>query len=354
MTTTLTGEPLLLELLDGFLKTKVLITAYQLDVFTAAAAQPRAMTELRESLGLPERSGTILLDACVSLGLLELDAGVLRVPEALAPCLVRSPDRPFRTTTYLLDYYAEVYRALDDMDELVRSDGASSSFHMRDYFKDDVTEVQSDVAREYSRYMDETIAPIARVVLDTYDFGSHSALLDLCGGTGTFCAAIVGATPGLRGAFLDVPACVDIGREQLAARPDVVGRITAVAGDVFTTPLPEGFDVITICRAAMDWGDERIEPLYRRVREALAPGGRLLVVERMLPDAPTAAVAAAARSLYLRSVYFLAKSRSTRYRSPAQHVALLQRAGFSTVEVLEPPRAPYAVFQSMKVVVAHA
>jgi demethylspheroidene O-methyltransferase len=348
MTTSTTGEALLLELLDGFLETKVLMTAHRLDVFGTLAERPRPAAELRQVLALPERSGTILLDACVALGLLELDGDSLRVPAALCPVLARGQGQAFSTTRYLLDYYGEVYGALVDMDALVRTDGASSQFRLRDYFKDDVSEVEPAVAAEYSRYMDETMAPIAKVVLDTVSFDSHRALLDLCGGTGTFCQAIVTATPGLRGAFLDVPACVELGRQRLVGEPELAERITAIAGDVFDTSLPAGYDVITICRAAMDWGDDRIEPLYRRVLRALPPGGRFLVVERMLPDQPSARE----RALYLRAVYFLAKSRTTRYRTPAQHEALLRRAGFSRVEVLEPPRAPYAVFQSMKVVVA--
>lgn len=350
MTTSNTGEAMLLELLEGFLQTQVLVTAHRLDVFGTLVERPRSAAELRQVLGLPERSGTILLDACVALGLLELDGDALRVPTALAPLLVRGPGQPFSTTRYLLDYYGEVYGALDDMHELVRTDGASSRFVLRDYFKDDVSEVEPEVAAEYSRYMDETVAPIAKVVLDTCSFESHRALLDLCGGTGTFCAAIVAATPGLRGAFLDVPACVELGRRRLVAQAELAARITPLAGDVFTTPLPAGYDVITMCRAAMDWGDDRIEPLYRRVLRALPPGGRFLVVERMLPEQPSPRE----RALYLRAVYFLAKSRTTRYRTPAQHVALLQRAGFAHVEVLEPPRAPYAAFQSMKVIVAEA
>lgn len=350
MTTSTTGEPLLLELLEGFMATQVLITAHRLDVFGTLVERSRSAAELREELALPERSGTILLDACVSLGLLELDGESLRVPATLAPVLARGPGQPFSTTRYLLDYYGEVYGALDRMDELVRTDGAASRFKLRDYFKDDVSEVAPEVATEYSRYMDETVAPIAKVVLDTVSFSSSSSLLDLCGGTGTFCEAIVTATPGLRGAFLDVPACVELGRQRLAARGELGERITPVPGDVFTTQLPAGHDVITICRAAMDWGDDRIEPLYRRVLRALPPGGRFLVVERMLPERPSPRE----RALYLRAVYFLAKSRTTRYRTAAQHVALLERAGFSRVEVLEPPRAPYAAFQSMKVVVAEA
>jgi demethylspheroidene O-methyltransferase len=345
---TATGEKLLLDLLDGFLKSKVLMTAYRLDLFTAAR-EPKARDRLRAELDLPERSFRILVDACVALGLLEEDERGLVTPAALAPFLVRAPERPFNTTTYLLDYYHEVYRALADMDDLVRSDGAASTFKLRDYFKDDVDAIDPAVAAEYSRYMDATIAKIADVVLATYSFGQHRRLLDLCGNTGTFCAAVVAATPGLHGAFLDVPACVDIGRRQLADRPELGGRVDAIAGDIFRTPIPDGFDVITMCRSAMDWGDERILGVYRRVHAALPAGGRFLVVERMLPER----VLPEALAMYLRGVYFLAKSESTRYRSPAEHRALLEAAGFAAVDELAPPRAPYEFFQSMRILVAH-
>lgn len=337
----------LLELLDGFIKTKVLIGAYKLDLFTRCA-QPRPRAQLLAELGIPDRAGAILVDACVALGLLDEDAGVLVTPPAIAPFLVRGADRPFRATTYLLDYYDEVYRALVDFEELVRSDGATSTFKLRDYFKDDVSEVQSEVAREYSTYMEATMGKIVEVVLAAYSFAGHRRLLDLCGNTGTFCAAVVAATPGLSGTYLDVPACVAIGEAELAARPDLAGRVHGVAGDLFTSELPPGHDVITMCRSAMDWGDERMGPIYAKIRAALPPGGRFLVIERMLPDE----VIPEAESLYLRSVYFLAKSRTTRYRTPAQHVALLRQAGFTDIEVIEPPRAPYELFQSMKIIAA--
>ncbi|MDC0668090.1 methyltransferase [Nannocystis radixulma] len=345
--TTATGEKLLLELLDGFLASKVLMTAYKLDLFTAAR-EPIARDALRAALDLPERSFRIVVDACVALGLLHEDGRGLVTPAELAPFLVRAEGRPFQTTTYLLEYYDEVYRALSDMDGLVRSDGATSPFKLRDYFKDDVAAIDPQVAAEYSRYMDATIARIVEVVLATYPFGQHRRLLDLCGNTGSFCAAIVAATPGLTGAFLDVPACVDIGRRQLAARPELAGRVDAIAGDLFRTPLPSGFDVITMCRSAMDWGDAKMVEVYRRAREALPPDGRFLVIERMLP----ARVLPEALPMYLRGVYFLAKSESTRYRSPQEHLALLRAAGFSDITELEPPRAPYEFFQSMRILVA--
>lgn len=346
MTETPAGEKLLLELLDGFLKSKTLMTGYRLDLFTAARA-PLRREALLERLSLPARSGAILIEACVALGLLEARGEEVVTPAELAPFLVREPGRPFRSTTYLIEYYEEVYRALVDMEDLVRTDGATSTFKMRDYFKDDVSEVRSEVAAEYSRYMEGTIAKIVEVVLATYSFARHRRLLDLCGNTGTFCTAVIAATPGLTGAFLDVPACVDIGARRLRDRPELAGRVLPIAGDIFAE-VPSGYDVITMCRSAMDWGDERIVGVFRKIHQALPEGGRFLVVERMLPEGHTPESSA----LYLRAVYFLAKSPSTRYRTASHHVRLLRAAGFAAVEVLDPPRAPYEQFQSMKIVVA--
>ena len=67
----------LLELLDGFIKTKVLIGAYHLDLFTRCA-EPRPRAALLAELGAPERAATILVNACVALGLLVEEEGRLR------------------------------------------------------------------------------------------------------------------------------------------------------------------------------------------------------------------------------------------------------------------------------------
>ncbi|MCA9663752.1 MAG: hypothetical protein KC486_35820, partial [Myxococcales bacterium] len=159
---------------------------------------------------------------------------------------------------------------------------------------------------------------------------------------------VVAATPGLEGAFLDVPACVAIGARALEADPALAARVTPIAGDIFKTPFPAGCDLITMCRSAMDWGDDRIGPIYAKIRDALPSGGALLIIERMLPEA----IDEAALPLYLRSVYFLAKSQSTRYRRPSEHVRLLEAAGFADIEIIEPPRAPYELFQSMRIIAA--
>jgi len=183
-------------------------------------------------------------------------------------------------------------------------------------------------------------------VLEMYDFSSHRYLLDLCGGTGTFCEAVVRATPGLAAGFIDVPAVAEIGRKRLA-RSGLGGRIMAVAGDVFADGLPLGADVMTMCRSAHDWDDARVFGLFRRVFDALPVGGKFLVIERMIPEGFTQAAA----SLYLRAVYFLSKSRTACYRTAQQYHGALCRAGFTRVETIDPPRDPYEFFQGLRMVV---
>src|SRR5262245_39862343 len=116
------------------------MTAYRLDVFTVLAREPLPAVDAVRRLGLPTRSGSILLNACLALGLLEQRERRLHVSEGLAPFLVRGEDQPFRMSTYLIGYYDTLYADLAQLDEIVRTDGAASEFHLRDYFKDDVSQ----------------------------------------------------------------------------------------------------------------------------------------------------------------------------------------------------------------------
>ena len=280
---TLTGERKILDLVDAFIKSKVLMCAYHLDVFTLLAREGLTADDAIRRLALPRRSGSILLNACLAVGLLELHDGTLRVPADLAPFLIRGSDQPFRMSTYLVDYYDALYADLANLDEIVKTDGAASEFHLRDYFKDDVSEVDARLAADYSAYMDATMANIVAVVLEMYDFSSHAYLFDLCGGTGTFCEAVVRATPGLVAGFIDVPAVAEIGRKRLANN-GLSNRIGAMGGDVFAAELPQRADVMTMCRSAHDWDDARVLPLFLRVFEALPAGGKFLLIERMIPE----------------------------------------------------------------------
>lgn len=343
------GEEHILALLDGFIASKVLMTAFRLDLFGLVAEDPLPRGAILERLDLPRRSGEILLNACLALDLLECVAGGLRTSPHVRPYLLRGPDQPFRLPTYLIEFYDAVYAQLVDLETLVRTDGRSSTFDLRPYFKDDVARISVDEARRYSAYMAETMLGIAEVVLETVDFAGARFLFDVCGGSGEFCRAVARRHPGLRAAFLDVPAVVALGRDDRALDPALDARVHAIGGDMFTTAFPPEADLVTMCRSAHDWGEEAVERVFRRIHAVLPAGGRFLIIERMLPET----YLPAAKRLYLRSIYFLVKSKENEYRPPSWYEALLRRIGFLRIETLRPTRDPNRFFEGLHILVAH-
>jgi hypothetical protein len=64
----------LLDMGTGYRRAKVLLSAIELDVFTAVADQPLDAEALARSIGVQDRGARDFFDALVALGLLERDA----------------------------------------------------------------------------------------------------------------------------------------------------------------------------------------------------------------------------------------------------------------------------------------
>ena len=114
-----------------------------------------------------------------------------------------------------------------------------------------------------------------------YDFSGLGTLIDVGGGHGSLLAAILGATPGLRGVLFDRPQVVAEARHHLEAA-GLGGRCEVVAGDFFVS-LPAGGDAYMLKRVLHDWDDERAGAILRNCHRAMPAHGRLLVIELVLP-----------------------------------------------------------------------
>jgi hypothetical protein len=64
----------LMQLARGFMASRSLLSAVELGVFSALAAGPANIDELRGKIGLHQRSGRDFLDTLVALDLLDRDA----------------------------------------------------------------------------------------------------------------------------------------------------------------------------------------------------------------------------------------------------------------------------------------
>ncbi len=128
-----------------------------------------------------------------------------------------------------------------------------------------------------------TFAPqTAAAVAAAYDFSRFGTLADVGGGNGALMIGILRAAPRLRGIVFDLPHAAGRARENLAAA-GLSDRCDVVAGSFFEK-VPSGADAYLLKHVIHDWNDEKAAAILRNVRAAIAPAGRLLIVEGVYPS----------------------------------------------------------------------
>lgn len=119
------------------------------------------------------------------------------------------------------------------------------------------------------------------LVVEAVGLAGDQVVCDVGGGTGAALATILQAHDDMQGILLELPAVVERA-ESVLAQAGVADRVELVAGDMFDR-VPPGADTYVLSAVLHDWPDDLAVAILRRVREAMGPGGRVLVVEVELP-----------------------------------------------------------------------
>jgi hypothetical protein len=119
----------------------------------------------------------------------------------------------------------------------------------------------------------------AEEVADRYDWREVEHVVDVGGGTGVMLRTLLAAQPHVHGTLFDLPRVVE------AAEP--AERLEVVAGDLFRDPLPRG-DAYVLSQIIHGFPDDGAERVLRLCAEAGGEGARILLVEGVMPERPTA------------------------------------------------------------------
>ena len=159
-------------------------------------------------------------------------------------------------------------------------------------------------------------------VLAAHDFGRYGVVADIGGGTGAMLAAVLEAYPAARGVLFDQPQVI-AAADPVLRRAGVAERVTLVPGDFFES-VPEGADAYLLVRILHDWMDDDAVRILRNVHAAMAPGGRVLVVDAVVGPPNEDPLTKFLDLMMLVSV-------GGRERTEAEWTALLAAAGLTFV-----------------------
>jgi demethylspheroidene O-methyltransferase len=308
----------LFDLCAGFVYSQVLFAVVELGLLEALRDGPSAPEALATRLGMPPERAQRLFDAALALRLLQRrDAGDIGLG-ALGATLLGNP-----AVVAMIRHHRLLYADLADPVALLRAPPTRTA--LGEYWayarEPDASGLDPTRTDAYSTLMATSQALIAGQVLDAYPLRRHRSLLDVGGGFGAFALAALQRAPQLHCRVFDLPAVA----ARTQARFEAAGcaeRATALGGDFLTDPLPGGADVISLVRVLHDHDDASVHRILRAAREALGPGGTLLIAEPMPDGGDTQRVGDAYFGFYL-----LAMGQG-RARSPERLAAMLREAGF--------------------------
>lgn len=122
-------------------------------------------------------------------------------------------------------------------------------------------------------------------ILAAYDFTQARTIVDVGGGNGQMLAAVLKSAPQSRGVLLE-QASLESRARAVFRSAGVDDRVTISAGSFFDR-VPTGGDIYLLKHVVHDWQDDLAAAVLRRVREAMSPLSKLLVVETVIPPGNT-------------------------------------------------------------------
>ena len=313
----------ILELIDAFRRSKTMLTAVTLGVFEALDHQPASSVELAQRLGTNPDALERLLDACVGMRLIDKRQGIYRNQPVAQTYLCDSS--AFSLTGYVRYSDEALYPMWAHLDDAVR-EGAyrwTQTFGwegplFEHFFK------TPERQRSFLRGMHGFGQLSSPAVVAAFDLSRFDRLVDLGGATGHLAIAACERYPDLRATVFELPAVIGMTRDFVSAST-VSDRIECQAGDFFRDDLPPA-GLYTVGRVLHDWPEDRIRLLVSKIYDALPAGGALLVAEKILNEDKSGPTPA-----HLQSLNMLVCAQG-KERTLAEYAALLQAAGFDSVE----------------------
>jgi hypothetical protein len=330
----------LLRTFTGYPMAQVVHVAVQLGLADALADGPRGVEELAAATDAHAPSLARLVRALAALGVVAQEPdGRVSLTELGAPLRTGAPGSVRDTVLMLVSEW--YWRSWGDLLYSVRTGEPAfdRAFGMSNF---EYWEHDAEAGAIHDAFFTAMARSTTAPLVAAYDFSRCGTVVDVGGSNGPLLAGILRANPGLRGVLFDLPQVV-AGAAPVLSEAGVADRCAVVGGSFFES-VPAGGDAYVLKYVIHDWDDARAAAILRRVREAIAPEGVLLLIEQVLPERMEADATALQRARV--DLQMLLMTPGGRERTEGEYRSLLRGAGFELRRVV-PTESPFSILESV-------
>jgi SAM-dependent methyltransferase len=298
----------LMEMAHGYQRSMALFAALDLGVFSTLAEGPADVARLSRRLSADPRRLSILLNALAGVGLLGKRGNTYRNGEIADRFLTDGPHSKASIFLHHLDCWPDWTALAGRIRKGRRTPGRGKQYQ-----------------ENFIRGMEDNSRERAASVAMQNPLRDGERVLDLGGGPGTYAVEWAKRYPGAHVTIFDLPETLAVTRKILQEK-DASRLVSLRGGDFLRDRLEGPYDFVWISQILHAYSPKECVSLLRKVRRAIAPGGRAAVQEFLLEKGGTFPPGPA-----FFSVHMVAVTEGGKAYTSEEVAAMFRTAGFRRV-----------------------
>ena len=254
---------------DAYADARILTTSVELNIFSHIGKKPSTANEIARKSRTSSEGMDFLLHALVGMGLLRKQKNCFHLTQISRTYLDQANPRSIIHFLWLAGQHWEDWANLT---VAIRKGRPTDNIDSKD---------DPEFRKRFAKALHERSFYITPRLIRPINLGKAKTLLDLGGGAGSYAFALIQKTPGLSATIFDRPPAVKIALAE-AKKNGLSHRVNVIGGDLFREDYGGPYDVIFFSNVVHIYGPKENQLILKKIKKALKPGGRLIIVEYFL------------------------------------------------------------------------
>lgn len=260
----------------SFMKSRVILTAAELDLFTKLDKAYISSKDLAALLDLDERATTRILDCLITFELLEKQNDYYRTTEKGSYLSSLHPHSILHSVKHSI-------RLWNNWNNLTVAIKEGTNPHLQPLSNKTVSDEER---KTFIGSMHVGARKLSSKISDAYDSRPFKKLLDIGGGSGAYTIAFLQKNPQLQAIIYDLDGVILIAEEKIR-EVQLQNRVNFVTGNYNKDELPGGCDLTLLSAVIHQNSPKQNLSLFQKIYRALELGGSLLIRDHVMDTART-------------------------------------------------------------------
>jgi ubiquinone/menaquinone biosynthesis C-methylase UbiE len=322
----------LIKITRGFMLSKALFVAHELDIFDRLAEGGKKASDLADEVNASEKGIRRLCNALSGFGVLVKNGDKYFLPDDLREFLLKDGKSSFRNYIGLSH---DIWYIWSDLEKVIR-EGKPVTPLM------DIVGEDEGKLKKFIHVMHERGREFSPLILEFVDISNRKRMLDMGGGSGTYSLEWMKRYPQLRAIILDLPHVIEITKDYVK-RYDMEDRVSFISGNFHELEIGEGRYDLVLMANILYGSHEENRNLIKKAYNSLEEHGMAIIYGFALDDNECEPVESALLALSMLST----RTNGNAYKK-SEYMEWLKEAGFNDMRCFENDAISFTVITAIK------